>query len=143
MRGDLGTISFAPPFPQFQDHNLKGWMTAEAVELGPGDLLYVPSLLMFVPPLIGSRLQRPNTLHYVVTLENCVAIGRHYYPTSSIQASVHQIVHTLVRRGTITNQIHVDTRVMMRRLLTSWVEWHLHGNWDAGQCRTLMLTFHE
>jgi hypothetical protein len=38
-RGDLGSISFAPPLSMFQDHAVKGWMTAEAVLLRPGDLL--------------------------------------------------------------------------------------------------------
>jgi hypothetical protein len=139
MRGDLGTTSFAPPLAQFQDHDLKGWMNAEAILLGPGDMLYVPSQFLLAPPLtsVAGRIQRPNTLHYVVTIENCVTIGRHLYPTASIQASVHAVTHILARRGTNTNQIHLDTRVMMRRLLTSWVEWHLHGNWDAGQCLKL------
>jgi hypothetical protein len=62
-----------------------------------------------------------------------VAIGHHYYPTVSIEPSVHQRMHTLARRGLITNEIHVHTRVLMRRMLTSWVDWHIYGNWDDRQ----------
>jgi hypothetical protein len=39
--GDLGAIDFAPPLAKFQDHELDGWLTAEAILLGPRDVLYV------------------------------------------------------------------------------------------------------
>jgi hypothetical protein len=37
--GDFGTISFSPPISMLQDHDLAQYMTAEAVELRPGDVL--------------------------------------------------------------------------------------------------------
>jgi hypothetical protein len=77
--------------------------------------------------------QCPNIFHCVVTLDHCVAIGHHYYPTLSIQPSVYQCMHTLVRRGLITNEVHVHTRVLLHRMLTSWVDWYVYGNWDDGR----------
>lgn len=38
-KGDLGSISFAPPLDKFQDHALEGWMSAEAILLRPTDVL--------------------------------------------------------------------------------------------------------
>jgi hypothetical protein len=37
--GDTCAISFLPPLAQYQDHQLQGWMAAEAVLLCPGDAL--------------------------------------------------------------------------------------------------------
>jgi hypothetical protein len=55
-RGDMGSASFAPPFAQFQDHNFNRWMVAEAILLGPTDLLYVlffPALFIISAPHIS------------------------------------------------------------------------------------------
>jgi hypothetical protein len=39
--GDLGSIDWSPPFADLYAHKLKGFLTAEAVEMGPGTILYV------------------------------------------------------------------------------------------------------
>jgi hypothetical protein len=44
-RGDLGSISFAPPVAQYQNHMLEGYMTAEAVILHPTDTLSVSVII--------------------------------------------------------------------------------------------------
>lgn len=41
LRGNLRSIAWAPKCRELQDHMLEGWMSAEAILLGPGDLLYV------------------------------------------------------------------------------------------------------
>ena len=73
------------------------------------------------------RFQRPNTLHYVLTMEHTITQGHHYYMTSTIQASTHEIVHSFVRRHTVTNQLHYDTRALLRRLLCGWIDWYVRG----------------
>lgn len=40
-RGDMGSIAWAPPFADWYKHKLKGYFTAEAIEMVPGTLLYV------------------------------------------------------------------------------------------------------
>jgi hypothetical protein len=132
-RGNLGSIAFAPPLRDFQDHMLKGWMSAEGILLGPGDLLYVVYHTFLLSNNIFFSFQRPNTIRYGFTLKHVVAIGHHYIPTSSIQDTIYQNLHSLARRGTITNAEHLDTKVLICRMLTSWVEWYLYGNWDAGK----------
>jgi len=37
--GDFGSIEFSPPISMLQNHELVGYLTAEAVELRPGDVL--------------------------------------------------------------------------------------------------------
>lgn len=37
--GDLGSIDWSPAFEQLYKHNVKGFLTAEAIEMGPGTLL--------------------------------------------------------------------------------------------------------
>jgi hypothetical protein len=53
------------------------------------------------------------------------SIGRHFYCTSSIQRSVFEIIHSLVCRGIITNDYQDQTRVILRRMMTSWIDWHM------------------
>jgi hypothetical protein len=38
-QGDPGSIYSVPPFKEFLAHQLQGWLTAEAIELVPGDVL--------------------------------------------------------------------------------------------------------
>jgi hypothetical protein len=38
-RGDMGGISFVPPHPVVENHDLLGWLAAEAVELCPRNIL--------------------------------------------------------------------------------------------------------
>jgi hypothetical protein len=38
-RGDMGSISGLPRLRDFQDHKFRGWFGAEAILLGPRDLL--------------------------------------------------------------------------------------------------------
>lgn len=39
--GDLGTIEWSPSFEDLYNHNVKGFLTAEAIEMGPGTILWV------------------------------------------------------------------------------------------------------
>ncbi len=37
--GDLGTIDWSPPFDDLYKHKVKGFLTAEAIAMGPGTIL--------------------------------------------------------------------------------------------------------
>jgi hypothetical protein len=82
--------------------------------------------------LMLHRFQKPNSLHYVLTLDHCAAVGHHYYPISSIGSSVHNIIHCLVRRMTITNDTMFTMRVILRRMLTACANWYMSNDWDGG-----------
>jgi hypothetical protein len=38
-KGDLGATSWAPPLNDYQDHKLRGYLTAEAILLRPTDVM--------------------------------------------------------------------------------------------------------
>ncbi|KAK0197864.1 hypothetical protein F5146DRAFT_1130779 [Armillaria mellea] len=62
---------------------------AEMLMLEPGTLLFM----------------RPNTHHAVITLENCIVSGQHFYVTSCIEDTVVGFVHTCMWDFFITNVI--------------------------------------
>jgi len=56
-----------------------------------------------------------------------------------MQPLVHQIMHSLVRHNTITNDYHIHTRVLLRRLLMGWIEWHIRSDWDPSMYFLILL----
>ena len=66
-------------------------------------------------------------------MEHTITQGLHYYMSSTIQASTHEIVHSFVRRHTVTNQLHYDTRALLRRLLCRWTDWYVRGQQNEGE----------
>jgi hypothetical protein len=65
---------------------------------------------------------RPNTLHYVLTLEHSITYGRHFYATAAIQDTCRAIVHTFFLNEVITNTNHPDVRTLLHRLMAFWVK---------------------
>jgi len=65
---------------------------------------------------------RPGTPHYVITLEDSIMWGRHFYASSSMMDSVFGIVQTFVMHYGLTNSIHDNTRPLLRRIMVMWVD---------------------
>jgi hypothetical protein len=63
---------------------------------------------------------KPNTLHYVLTVEDSIAYGRHFYPSASMQAAAFGVVHTFVLSYTVTNTEHKGLDTMFRRMMAMW-----------------------
>jgi hypothetical protein len=47
--GNMASIKFPPAYANYVKHSLDGYMTAEAVKIGPGDLLYVCPIWSPIP----------------------------------------------------------------------------------------------
>ena len=77
---------------------------------------------------------RPNTPHYVWSMEHSITLGRHFHTTSTIKDTCHQIVHSFVMQYTITNAKHPHTRSLLRRLLSTWVNFYLRESAKTGEC---------
>jgi hypothetical protein len=60
---------------------------------------------------------RPNTPHYVVTLENSITWGRHFYCRSTIADHAWGLVHTGLVEHVITNTVHREIDTVCRRML--------------------------
>jgi hypothetical protein len=62
----------------------------------------------------------PNTLHYVVTMEDAFLYGRHFFSTSTVQNTACGIVHCFIMSRAITNDLHDDLGTMLRRMMAMW-----------------------
>ena len=65
---------------------------------------------------------RPGTPHYVVTPENAITWGRHFYASSSMQDTVLGVVQTFVMDYGLTNALHDKSRTLLRRMMAMWSE---------------------
>ncbi|PBK68629.1 hypothetical protein ARMSODRAFT_976013 [Armillaria solidipes] len=74
---------------------------AEMLILEPGTLLFM----------------RPNTHHAVITLENCIVSGQHFYVSSCIEDTVVGFVHTRMWDFFITNVLHDELRPLLLRMM--------------------------
>ena len=62
----------------------------------------------------------PNTLHYVVTVEDSIVYGRHTLSASSSPRIAMGIVHSFILGYRITNALHEDFHTMLRRMMVMW-----------------------
>ncbi|KAK0436514.1 hypothetical protein EV421DRAFT_1907855 [Armillaria borealis] len=74
---------------------------AEMLILEPGTLLFM----------------WPNTHHVVITLENCIVSGQHFYVSSCIEDTVVGFVHTHMWDFFITNVLHYELRPLLLRMM--------------------------
>lgn len=64
---------------------------------------------------------RPNTVHYVLTVNDSIVYGRHLFPVKSMQSTVSGIIHTFILNYTVTNTLHDSTlHTMLRRMMAMW-----------------------
>jgi hypothetical protein len=63
---------------------------------------------------------RPSTPHYVLTVEDSITYGRHFYSASTISDSVYGILHSFVLGIGVTNTLHDNTKTLMRRIMAMW-----------------------
>jgi hypothetical protein len=70
---------------------------------------------------------KPNTMHYVLTVDDSITLGRHFFPCASSQATSFGAIHTFIMNYAITNTLHDDLITMLRRIM---VMWHLSYDED-------------
>ncbi|KAL0570620.1 hypothetical protein V5O48_011337 [Marasmius crinis-equi] len=79
-------------------------MVVLPVLLRPGDVL----------------LMRPCTPHYVLTLDNSLCHGSHFYCASTISDTCFGIYHTFTHQSSITNQDDIAHRISLARTICFW-----------------------
>lgn len=67
---------------------------------------------------------RPNQLHYVVTLEESIAFGKHFYSSSNIVESCCGIVHSFFSDDVITNARHDELLIQVPSFLWYWLRFY-------------------
>jgi hypothetical protein len=64
---------------------------------------------------------KPHTFHFVITVENSISIGRHFYCASTTLRSVIGIVHTFLMEQGVTNVVHDNVlQSVLRRMMGMW-----------------------
>jgi hypothetical protein len=67
-------------------------------------------------------IMRPNTLHYVLTLEHTITHGKHFYAKSTLRDTCYGIVHCSILNKTITNTEHPRTTQLLCRMLVWYID---------------------
>jgi hypothetical protein len=65
---------------------------------------------------------QPGTPHFVITLSPSVALGQHFYATSTIRKTCWSFIHTCVLNGALTNTDHPKMEKLLQRLFASFVK---------------------
>ena len=67
-----------------------------------------------------TRIMHPGTVHSVTTLQDCVAVGGHFFSISTMKYSIYSAFHTFVASHTITN-VPIDAeQQMLLRIILFW-----------------------
>ena len=62
----------------------------------------------------------PGVLHWMLTTSNAICVGRHFYSSSTIRASILAIVRGFFLVGALTNEDHLETHTLLYQLLVFW-----------------------
>ena len=68
---------------------------------------------------------RPSTVHYVVSTDDAIVLGRHFYAASTIRRTISGMVHTFITGFLITNDSHERTNTLIRRLFALWLRYYV------------------
>jgi hypothetical protein len=66
-------------------------------------------------------------MHYVLTIEDSIMFGHHFFSCASSQPTAFGMIHTFVMNYAITNTLHDDLVTMLHQIM---VMWHLSYNED-------------
>lgn len=67
-----------------------------------------------------SSYQQPCTQHYVLTTDDSIVCGRHFYSSATILKSCCGVVHTFFKGFAITNTEHNYTKPLLHRIMVLW-----------------------
>jgi hypothetical protein len=80
---------------------------------------------------MSGSFMRPSTPHYVLTVDDSITYGRHFYCASMISDSVYGIVHSFVLGLGVTNTLHTTTKTLMQRIMAMWYMHFVCGEMDS------------
>ena len=66
---------------------------------------------------ISSRLMRPNTPHFIITMSPSICFGSHFYCSSTLRDSCFGIYHCFVRGKHVTDREHPEHHRLLLYLL--------------------------
>lgn len=72
------------------------------------------------------RFMRPNTPHYVLTVDNAITLRRHMYSRSTIRDTCYGHIHTGILQYEATNTNHSKVEDLLHRMFTVAVDDYFH-----------------
>ena len=63
---------------------------------------------------------QPGTVHSVTTIQDCIALGGHFFSAPTIKHSLYSILHNFVGSHTITNVSMDNEQQMLLRIVLFW-----------------------
>lgn len=76
---------------------------------------------------------RPTTPHYVLTVEDAIVYGCHFFPISAIQSSVFGVIHCFIHRYSIINQLHNNVFTCLWHLMAMWYSYYKDPTFEPSQ----------
>lgn len=81
---------------------------------------------------------KPSTPHYVLTLENSITYGRHFYSSADLEYSVYGVIHSFVAHAGVTNTLHDNvTRTFLHRIMAM-----IHQHYVVDQAESKLICWH-
>jgi hypothetical protein len=68
---------------------------------------------------------KPSTPHYVLTLENSITYGQHFYAAAQIRQTIWTIIHVAMSGNSLTNASHPNAIFFLQRILF----YSIHRHW--------------
>jgi hypothetical protein len=79
------------------------------------------------------RYMRPNTPHYVLTAQDAIIYGHHFFSASTVQSTTFGIIHCFIHKYGVTNTSHDNIYTFLRRLMVMWQDYYRDPAFDPSQ----------
>jgi len=66
------------------------------------------------------RYMKPNTVHYVLTVDDAITYSHHFYPAHCAQMTTFGIIHVFILNFAVTNTLHDELFTLIRRIMAMW-----------------------
>lgn len=87
-------------------------------------------ILTYYSPLL--RFMRPGTPHFVVTTEDCLAVGGHFYCRSTYSATLDALACIHFLGNVLTNTSHDTAPVILFKSMEYWHSYVQSGEQSEG-----------
>ena len=97
---------------------------------------YIPTLQSRVCHYF-SRFMRPNTPHWVLTVEPAVCRGGHFYCASTLRDTSYGYFHAFIGHTYLTNTEHKCALTNIRRMIFDFNFKFQHCYLEKGRCHSI------
>ncbi|SRR6266536_3402117 len=81
---------------------------------------------------------KPNTPHYVLTADNSITYGKHFYTTCNIKETCWGIYHCGIMDDAVTNTDHLNALQFLRRIFIMSLQEYENLIQSSDSCKFLL-----